>query len=84
MTGPIPVVRMSRSLATAAWQGKIREIVPSYGTALNDNPEAIAKTWASTAETLQLTVPSPAVSVATQPKPAATRVKVDRSPDLAL
>ncbi len=71
-------------LATAAWQGKIREIVPSYGTALNDNPEAIAKTWASTAETLQLTVPSPAVSVATQPKPAATRVKVDRSPDLAL
>jgi len=33
---------------------------------------------------LQLTVPSPAVQVSTQPKPAATRVKVDRSPDLAL
>ena len=71
-------------LATPAWQAKIREIVPSYGTLLNDNPEAIAQTWASTAETLQLTVPSPAVQVSTQPKPAATRVKVDRSPDLAL
>jgi malate dehydrogenase (quinone) len=71
-------------LATPAWQAKIREIVPSYGTLLNDNPEAIAQTWASTAKTLQLTVASPAVQVSTQPKPAATRVKVDRSPDLAL
>ena len=71
-------------LATPAWQAKIREIVPSYGTMLNDDPEAIAQTWASTAETLQLAVPSPAVQVSSQPKPAATRVKVDRSPDLAL
>ena len=71
-------------LATPAWQAKIREIVPSYGAALNDDPAAIARVWASTAQTLQLSVPSPAVSVATAPKPAATRVKVDRSPDLAL
>ncbi|MBJ6123065.1 malate dehydrogenase (quinone) [Sphingomonas mollis] len=71
-------------LATPQWQAKIREIVPSYGTALNDDPDAIAKTWASTAETLQLAVASPAVHVTERPRPAATRVKVDRSPDLAL
>ncbi len=71
-------------LATPAWQAKIREIVPSYGLALNDHPEMLAAHWATTAETLQLTVPSPAVHVAAEPRPAATRVKVDRSPDLAL
>jgi malate dehydrogenase (quinone) len=71
-------------LATPAWQVKIREIVPSYGIALNDHPEMLAAHWASTADTLQLSVPSPAVHVAKSPLPAATRVKVDRSPDLAL
>ncbi|TXC72802.1 malate dehydrogenase (quinone) [Sphingomonas ginsenosidivorax] len=71
-------------LATPAWQAKIREIVPSYGIALNDHPEMLAAHWASTAQTLQLSVPSPAVHVAKNPLPAATRVKVDRSPDLAL
>lgn len=71
-------------LATPAWQAKIREIVPSYGIMLNDHPELLAAHWASTAATLQLTVPSPAVHIATQPRPAATRVKPDRSPDLAL
>ncbi|WP_082543582.1 malate dehydrogenase (quinone) [Sphingomonas sp. Leaf339] len=71
-------------LATPQWQAKIREIVPSYGNSLNDDPDGIAKTWASTAETLQLAVASPAVHVTDRPRPAATRVKVDRSPDLAL
>ncbi len=73
-----------KHLATPAWQAKIRQIVPSYGLALNDHPELLAEHWASTADTLQLSVPSPAVHIATQPRPAATRVKVDRSPDLAL
>ncbi|WP_380786238.1 malate dehydrogenase (quinone) [Sphingomonas sp. R86521] len=71
-------------LATPAWQAKIREIVPSYGIALNDHPEMLAAHWASTADTLQLSVPSPAVHIATKTAPAATRVKPDRSPDLAL
>jgi malate dehydrogenase (quinone) len=71
-------------LATGAWQAKIRDIVPSYGVALNEDPDRLAKTWAATASTLQLTVPSPAVHVSTESRPAATRVKVDRSPDLAL
>ncbi len=71
-------------LATGAWQAKIRQIVPSYGVALNDDPARLAKTWAATAQTLQLAVVSPAVHVSTEARPAATRVKVDRSPDLAL
>ncbi len=71
-------------LATPQWQSRIREIVPSYGVALNDHPERLAHHWASTAETLELTVPSPVVHISTTPRPAATRVKVDRSPDLAL
>jgi len=71
-------------VATPQWQSRLREIVPSYGVALNDHPDRIAHHWTSTAETLELTVPSPAVHVTNAPRPAATRVKVDRSPDLAL
>ncbi|HXH16656.1 MAG TPA: malate dehydrogenase (quinone) [Sphingomonas sp.] len=71
-------------LATAAWQTKIREIVPSYGVMLNETPDVLAQRWAATAETLQLAIPSPAVQVATNPRPAAMRDKPDRSPDLAL
>jgi len=71
-------------LATAAWQTKIRDIVPSYGVMLNETPDVLAQQWAATAETLQLAIPSPAVQVATNPTPAAMRVKPDRSPDLAL
>ena len=71
-------------LKTPAWQAKIREIVPSYGTLLNDNPAAIAETWAKTAETLQLAIASPTVQVATTPRPAATRGTPDRHPDLAI
>nr|WP_221239284.1 malate dehydrogenase (quinone) [Sphingomonas xinjiangensis] len=71
-------------LKTPAWQSKLREIVPSYGTALNGNPELLAQEWAATAETLQLAIPSPALQVATTPRPAATRVKAPGEPDLAL
>ena len=46
---------------TAAWQAKIREIVPTYGKKLNDDPQLLAATWAATAETLQLTVASPSL-----------------------
>ena len=38
--------------ASAAWQEKLHQIVPSYGTALNDSPERVAKEWAYTAEVL--------------------------------
>ncbi len=54
-------------VATPAWQEKLHQIVPSYGTKLNDNPEAVAKEWAYTAGILQLT-PPPAIPQMTSPK----------------
>nr|WP_315426606.1 malate dehydrogenase (quinone) [uncultured Albidiferax sp.] len=41
-------------LATPAWQQKIRQIVPSYGTQLNDSAARAVQEWAYTAELLQL------------------------------
>ncbi|WP_100374296.1 malate:quinone oxidoreductase [Bacillus sp. FJAT-45037] len=37
------------------WEPKLKEMIPSYGLSLMDNPELIKKIHASTAETLQLT-----------------------------
>ena len=71
-------------VATPAWQARLQQVVPSYGVALNDNPDLLAQEWERTGEALQLATPAPAVQVAMRPKPAATRVKVDRHPDLAL
>lgn len=71
-------------LATRAWQARLREIVPTYGVMLNEAPAALADAWKATADTLNLAIPSPAVSIAQGPRPAAMRVKVDRAPDLAL
>ncbi len=45
------------NVATPAWQDKIRQIVPSYGTQLNDDPQRVYQEWASTSETLQLPTP---------------------------
>ncbi|WP_434681750.1 malate dehydrogenase (quinone) [Pseudomonas sp. R1-18] len=63
-------------VATPAWQEKLRQIVPSYGTKLNENPDSVAKEWAYTAEVLQLT-PPPAVNKASAqaPAPAAAPAK---------
>ncbi|WNW09965.1 malate dehydrogenase (quinone) [Pseudomonas sp. DTU_2021_1001937_2_SI_NGA_ILE_001] len=47
-------------LATPAWQDKIRQIIPSYGTHLNDHPEQVQKMWAYTNQILQL-APAPAI-----------------------
>ncbi len=69
-------------LATPAWQAKIREIVPTYDTALNGEPALLAETWAATAAALELAIPSPAVATTGAVQPAAGRVEV-RS-DLAL
>jgi len=48
-------------IKSAAWQEKIRAIVPSYGKKLNDDARLLAATWAATAETLQLAVASPSL-----------------------
>jgi len=74
-------------VATPAWQEKIRQIVPSYGTKLNDSPERVQQEWNYTAEALQLT-PPPVIdlSVTTQAAPAAPMVPAVRTPsqDMAL
>jgi malate dehydrogenase (quinone) len=50
-------------LATPAWQAKLREIVPSYGVKLNENPAMLVERWKATEAALQLVTPSPAVHV---------------------
>nr|WP_315230909.1 malate dehydrogenase (quinone) [uncultured Albidiferax sp.] len=57
-------------LATPAWQQKIRQIVPSYGTQLNDSASRAVQEWAYTAELLQLN-PAPAIDMASSAQPAA-------------
>ena len=54
-------------VASPAWQEKLHQIVPSYGTKLNDSPEAVAKEWAYTAGVLQLT-PPPAIPLLAAPQ----------------
>ena len=47
----------AKKVATPEWQEKIRRIVPSYGTKLNDDPQKAFESLAMTSETLQLTPP---------------------------
>ncbi|MFM0358847.1 malate dehydrogenase (quinone) [Paraburkholderia nemoris] len=51
-------------VATQAWQEKIREIVPSYGTRLNDSPAKVYQELTYTSDVLQLTPPQIDPSVA--------------------
>lgn len=44
-------------VASPEWQAKIKQIVPSYGTKLNDSAAATQKEWNYTAEVLQLEKP---------------------------
>ena len=47
----------AQKVATPEWQAKIREIVPSYGTKLNDDPDRVAQEWTDTSAQLQLPTP---------------------------
>jgi malate dehydrogenase (quinone) len=72
-------------MKTPAWQKKIREIVPTYGQKLNENPQLLATTWASTAETLQLTIASPSLEGFVQgAAPIEHPGQVKKVPDIAL
>ena len=68
-------------VATPAWQEKIRQIVPSFGTKLNDSPERVQQEWNYTAEVLQLT-PPPVIdlSITTQAVPAAPMAPAVQTP----
>lgn len=68
-------------VATPEWQAKIRQIVPSYGTKLNDSPEQVQQSWNYTAEILQLTPPPvinpAAIPAATPDKPLESKAARD-------
>ena len=70
---------------TDSWQAKIREIVPTYGKKLNEDPQLLAATWAATAETLQLAIASPSLDgVAPGAAPAEQPGQVKKPHDIAL
>ncbi|MFC6790416.1 malate dehydrogenase (quinone) [Methylobacterium komagatae] len=72
----------AKKVATPEWQEKIRRIVPSYGTKLNDNPQRAFESLAMTSETLQLT-PPPRIE-ASMPTPEAPADSVVKPvPDMA-
>ncbi|MGY2440054.1 MULTISPECIES: malate dehydrogenase (quinone) [Pseudomonas] len=53
-------------VATPEWQAKLHQIVPSYGTQLNNDPAKVAEEWAYTAKILQLPTP-PVIGQAAAP-----------------
>ncbi|RZT09713.1 malate dehydrogenase (quinone) [Duganella sp. CF402] len=72
-------------MKTAAWRGKIREIVPTYGQKLNENPELLVSEWAATADTLQLAIASPSLAgYAPAAAPSEKPGLVKKVPDIAL
>ncbi|MBK5354634.1 malate dehydrogenase (quinone) [Pseudomonas sp. TH41] len=76
-------------VASPAWQEKLHQIVPSYGTQLNDSPAKVAEEWAYTAKVLQLT-PPPVIGQAVAPAAApadaakAKAPKANAASDMAL
>ncbi|ALD96383.1 MULTISPECIES: malate dehydrogenase (quinone) [Pseudomonas] len=73
-------------VATPEWQAKLHQIVPSYGTKLNNNPDRVAEEWAYTSEVLQLTPPPPVNKTGNTPTPApaAQPAKSNPASDMAL
>ncbi|MDR6917145.1 malate dehydrogenase (quinone) [Pseudomonas sp. 3296] len=74
-------------VASPAWQEKLHQIVPSYGTQLNGSPEKVAQEWAYTAKVLELTpppvIPQMAAPVAA-PGEAPKAPKANAASDMAL
>ncbi|WP_052022737.1 malate dehydrogenase (quinone) [Ralstonia solanacearum] len=81
-------------LATPAWQQKVHQMIPTYGTKLNDNPAKVYEEWVATSEVLQLAAPpkidltptapaaKPVVAGAAQPAKAGKPAKA--TADIAL
>ncbi|MFP3680384.1 malate dehydrogenase (quinone) [Pseudomonas sp. SIMBA_041] len=74
-------------VASPAWQEKLHQIVPSYGTQLNGSPEKVAQEWAYTSKVLELTpppvIPQLAAPVAA-PGDAPKAPKANAASDMAL
>jgi malate dehydrogenase (quinone) len=71
-------------VATPAWQEKLHQIVPSYGTQLNASPEKVAQEWAYTAKVLELTPPPVIGQVAAPAAAPAEAPKANAAADMAL
>ncbi|RON57685.1 malate dehydrogenase (quinone) [Pseudomonas frederiksbergensis] len=76
-------------VASPAWQEKLHQIVPSYGTQLNNDPAKVAEEWAYTAKVLQLTPPPvipqlAAPAAAPAPADAGKAPKANAASDMAL
>lgn len=73
-------------LASAPWQEKLRQIVPSYGTHLNDHPDQLMEEWRYTSQVLQLTPPPDIGNEKPAPTPPGVdpieRKNSDTDPDL--
>ncbi|MGX1085896.1 malate dehydrogenase (quinone) [Pseudomonas sp. AP3_22 TE3818] len=73
-------------VASPEWQAKLHQIVPSYGTQLNNSPEKVAEEWAYTAKVLELT-PPPVIAPAVKPVTVDTDAKAPKpsaASDMAL
>ena len=75
-------------LATADWQSKMHQIIPSYGIKLNDHPDQLYNEWVYTSEALQL-APPPVINVKksaqqTAPQGAMGKPKSAAATDMAL
>ncbi|KJZ36931.1 malate dehydrogenase (quinone) [Pseudomonas fluorescens] len=74
-------------VASPAWQEKLHQIVPSYGTQLNGSPEKVAQEWAYTAKVLELTPPPVIPQMAAPvvaPADAGKAPKANAASDMAL
>ena len=74
-------------VASPAWQEKLHQIVPSYGTKLNDDPARVAEEWAYTSKVLQLDPPpaiNPDLAPAATPAAPAKPIPSNPAADMAL
>ncbi|POA19232.1 malate dehydrogenase (quinone) [Pseudomonas sp. FW300-N1A1] len=74
-------------VATPAWQEKLHQIVPSYGTKLNNDPARVAQEWAYTSKVLELDPPpaiNPALAPTTAPAAPAKPQPSNPAADMAL
>ncbi|KAA1051271.1 malate dehydrogenase (quinone) [Pseudocitrobacter sp. 73] len=72
-------------MQTAAWQTKIKAVVPTYGSRLNEHPQAIEETLAHTSEVLELSyVPVRDADPTPQPQTKSQPVVVNEMADIAL
>ncbi|MFK3723924.1 malate dehydrogenase (quinone) [Pseudomonas monteilii] len=72
-------------LATPEWQAKVHQIVPSYGTRLNDSAAKTQEEWNYTSKVLQLT-PPPVIDASVPAYDGSSSAPVEANPaaDMAL